>query len=258
MRQKYGGGIPVIHFDEWIKQNENMTVIISTKLYHREIYLQLKEHQVPDELIIDAGKVIDEANKIQYFDLPELKKYQKKDEVFIDAGAFDGQTSAMFAKWAGNYKKIFVLEPDPQNREKCQKALDLIGAKYELLPFGAWNKREELSFMAGLNGASHVEGNRPESSEKQIIVQADKLDDLIHEKVSFIKMDIEGAEINALKGAEKIIKTYKPKMAVCVYHKKEDIWEIPKLILGYVPEYKLYLRHYSLSKDETVLYCIAE
>lgn len=70
-------------------------------------------------------------------------------------------------------------------------------------------------------------------------------------------MDIEGAEINALKGAEKTIKGYKPKLAICVYHKKEDIWEIPKLILSYVPEYKLYLRHYSPFKDETVLYCVA-
>lgn len=161
-----GGGIPVVHFDGWVKQKENMTVIISTKLYHKEIYLQLKEHQVPDELIINAGEMIDEANKIQYFDLPELKNHKKKDEAFIDAGAFDGQTSAMFAQWVGNYKKIFALEPEPQNREKCLKTLKLIDAKYEILPFGIWNKREELSFVAGLNGASHVEGNRPEDSKK--------------------------------------------------------------------------------------------
>lgn len=253
-----GGGMPVIHFDEWIKQNEDMTVIISTKLYHREIYSQLKEYKIADELIIDAGKMIDEANKIQYFDLPELKNHKIEDEVFVDAGAFDGQTSAMFVQWAGKYKKIFALEPDPQNREKCKKTLEALDAEYEILPFGAWDKPEQLSFVSGLNGASHVGDDRQEDTEKQIIVQADKLDDLIHEKVSFIKMDIEGAEINALKGAEKTIKTYKPKLAICVYHKKEDIWEIPRLILSYVPEYKIYLRHYSLSKDETVLYCVPE
>ena len=71
-------------------------------------------------------------------------------------------------------------------------------------------------------------------------------------------MDVEGAEINALKGAEKLIKKYKPKLAICIYHKMEDMWEIPGLILSYVPEYKLYLRHYSPSKDETVLYCLAD
>lgn len=250
------GGVSVIHFDEWIKQNEDMTVVISTKLYHKEIYSQLKEHHISDELIINAGEMIDDANKIQYFDLPELKNHKEKDEVFVDAGAFDGQSSAMFVQWAGKYKKIYALEPDPQNRKKCQKTLEMISAEYDILPFGAWDKQEQLVFDTGLNGASHVNGNRSEKTEKQIIIQADKLDDLIHEKVSFIKMDIEGSEMNALRGAEKTIRKYKPKLAVCVYHKKEDIWEIPKLILSYVPEYKLYLRHYSMSKDETVLYCV--
>lgn len=254
----YRGGVYVEHFDEWIKQSENRVIIISSKLYHEEMYAQLKKHQIPDERIINAGKMIDDANKIQYFDLPELKNHMADDEIFVDAGAFDGQTSAIFAQWAGKCKKIYALEPDPQNRAKCLNTLGMTGVEYEILPFGAWDKREQLSFDSGLNGASHVSGTRMETSEKQITVQADKLDDLISEKVSFIKMDIEGAEMNALRGTEKIIREYKPKLAVCVYHKKEDIWEIPKLILGYVPEYKLYLRHYSMTNDETVLYCIPE
>ena len=164
-----------------------MAVIISTKLYHREIYSQLMEHQIPEELIIDAGKVVDDANKIQYFDLPELKNDKIEDEVFVDAGAFDGQTSEMFVRWAGKYKKIFALEPDPQNREKCKKKLEARGAEYEILPFGAWDKAEELSFVSGLNGASYVENSGQESTEEQTIVQVDSLDNLIHEKVSFIK-----------------------------------------------------------------------
>ena len=247
------GGIPIIHFDEWIKHKEDAVIIISTKLYHREIYSQLREHQVPDERIINAGKMIDDASKLQYFDLPELEKHKTHDEVFVDAGAFDGQTSAMFVKWAEKYEKIYALEPDPQNRGKCQKTLEDIGAEYEILPFGTWDGNEQLSFVSGLNGASHVGDDIRESAESQIMIQVDKLDNLIHEKVSFIKMDIEGAEKKALKGAEKLIKTWKPKLAVCVYHKREDIWEIPRLILEYVPEYRIYLRHYSLAKDETVL-----
>lgn len=250
------GGVPVIHFDEWIKMDEPMTVIISTRLFCNEIYSQLKEHQVPDELIINAGQMVEDANKDQYFDLPKLKNHLIDDEVFVDVGAFDGQTSVNFVQWEGRCRKIFAMEPDPQNIEKCVKALDAIGAEYEMLPFGAWNKQEQLSFSAGLNGGSHVGDNQLGTDEKQIIIDVAKIDDLIQEKVSFIKMDIEGAEINALKGAESTIKTYKPKLAICVYHKKEDIWEIPKLILSYVPEYKLYLRHYSLAKGETVLYCV--
>lgn len=250
--------MPVIHFDEWVRERECMTIIISTRLHYQEIYLQLKTYGIADELIINAGQMLDEASVLQYFDLPELKKYIVDDEVFVDVGAFDGKTSALFTQWVKKYKKIFALEPEPQNREKCKKTLEAIGTEYEILPFGAWDKQEWISFDAGLNGGSHVSDRRQGDIEKQIMIETARLDDLIHERVSFIKMDIEGAEIKALKGAEKIIKKYKPKLAISVYHKKEDIWEIPRLVLNYVPEYKLYLRHYSPFKDETVLYCVRE
>jgi len=74
------------------------------------------------------------------------------------------------------------------------------------------------------------------------------------EKVTFIKMDIEGAELNALKGAERIIREQKPKLAICIYHKPEDVWEIPSLLLNFVSDYKFYIRHntYSFLYDTTL------
>ena len=70
-------------------------------------------------------------------------------------------------------------------------------------------------------------------------------------------MDIEGAELEALHGAEQTIKVYKPKLAISVYHRLKDINDLPEIILGYNPRYKFYLRHYSLlSTSETVLYAI--
>ena len=75
-------------------------------------------------------------------------------------------------------------------------------------------------------------------------------------KVTFLKMDIEGSELAALRGAERIIREQRPKLAICVYHKPEDLWEIPSLLLSYHPDYKLYLRHYSINETETVLYAI--
>lgn len=252
-------GLPVISFDEWIKKSYNSMVIISSRLYHEEQYAQLIEHKIPEERIINAGKMIDNLGELQYFDLPKLKELQLKDEVFVDVGAFDGNTSALFAQWAeGTYKKIYAMEPEPNNREKCKEVLKSLEKEYEILPFGAWNKREGVSFSAGLMGSSHVIESKAEHNENKITILVDKMDDLIHERVSFIKMDIEGAELKALYGAENLIKTYKPKLAICVYHRKEDIWQIPKLILSYVPEYKFYLRHYRLNEDETVLYGIIE
>lgn len=74
--------------------------------------------------------------------------------------------------------------------------------------------------------------------------------------MTFIKMDIEGAELEALHGCRDTIIKYRPKLAICVYHKPEDIIEIPSYIHEIVPEYKLYLRHHSKDLSETVLYAL--
>lgn len=75
-------------------------------------------------------------------------------------------------------------------------------------------------------------------------------------KVTYIKMDIEGAEREALWGAQKTIMCHTPKLAVSVYHKPQDIWEIPAIILQYHPSYQLFLRYYTLFSEDTVLYAL--
>ena len=69
-------------------------------------------------------------------------------------------------------------------------------------------------------------------------------------------MDIEGAEVNALLGAEENIKKQKPKLAICVYHKPEHLWKIPLYIKKIVPDYKLYIRHHTNQEYETVCYAV--
>jgi len=78
----------------------------------------------------------------------------------------------------------------------------------------------------------------------EIKIRVNSLDCLLKDKLppTYIKMDIEGAELEALKGATKIIKTFSPKLAVCVYHKFGDIWNIPDFILREFNNYKIYLR----------------
>ena len=75
------------------------------------------------------------------------------------------------------------------------------------------------------------------------------------EHVDFIKMDIEGAELSALKGLEETIKKFKPKLAICVYHKGKDIFEIPEYLISIFPEYNFYLKHNTDGFGDTVLYC---
>ena len=73
---------------------------------------------------------------------------------------------------------------------------------------------------------------------------------------TYIVIDIEGAEHNALLGARQTIARWKPKMAVCVYHRREDLFDVPLLLKSFAPTYKFYLRHYTSNQTETVLYAV--
>lgn len=244
--------LPVISFEQYLHKYNKAVVVIATRLYYRDIYCQLKEYGISDENIVNAGKMIDDMSKRQYFDLPELKgKSKGQKESFIDAGSFDGRTSVLFAEWCqNNYSHIWAFEPDERNIEKCKKTLECLEGIKAVISKGLWNEKTELSFANESNGGSKI----LESGERKVCV--DKLDSMIQDKVTFIKMDIEGSEFRALKGSEEIIKRDRPKLAISIYHKAEDIWELPLLILKINPEYRLYLRHYSTAAAETVLYAV--
>ena len=101
---------------------------------------------------------------------------------------------------------------------------------------------------SGTNGSSTC-------SEGNDTVYLTSIDSVVKdERVTFIKMDIEGAELKSLMGAKNTITKNKPRLVICVYHKPEDICEIPEYILSLVPEYRFYLRHYCSVGSETVLY----
>ena len=226
-------------------------IFIGVIHYQSEIRHQLLELGFAEENIINYGKVIFDLVKKQYFDLPYLSHVE--DEVFVDAGVLNGFSSQEFVKWAGDkFLHIYCFEPDKKNFPKCESNLaDLIAQqKLTIIPKGVWDKAERLSFSSSGDGASHV----GEGDDYIDVVTLDEA--LAGKKVTFIKMDIEGSEKRALMGARKIISEQHPKLAISIYHKYEDIVELPELIMSYYPEYKFYLRHYDLNNCETVLYAI--
>ena len=117
---------------------------------------------------------------------------------------------------------------------------------------GLYDKTAQIGFSANKGGSSTVE---IENSNKIQTYKFDELE-LPDHKITFVKMDIEGSELKALKGMKETIKKYKPKLAICVYHKPEDIIEIPLYLHKIVPEYAFYLRHHSKGDGETVLYAV--
>ena len=101
-----------------------------------------------------------------------------------------------------------------------------------------------------------VDGSRVMRSGREgVPVNGERIDDIVNaEGATFIKLDVEGAEIEALQGASETIQKCHPKLAICIYHKSTDILDLGKYILSLNPEYKMAIRHYTLTNCETVLY----
>lgn len=230
-------------------------VIITTKKYYREIYEQLLRLGLKQECIVNIVDLIEQAEEEQYFSLDEL--YHDDNEVFVDVGSLDAKTAIQFSKWSGTYKKIYCIEPDKENIKKCIDNIYNNGLinKTELVKSGAWSMDGDLYINSMGNGMSSV--TMKESNAYCDKIAVNKLDTILkNKKVTFIKMDIEGAELEALYGAREIISGQTPKLAISIYHKPEDIVELINLIMNYNDNYRFYLRHYSVVSWDTVLYAI--
>lgn len=182
---------------------------------------------------------------IQYFE-PFLN-LKKEGEVFGDVGGFDGLTSMAFAERFPHYDRILFFEPEEQNIEIATKNMEGLG-KIDYYAVAAFDKKCKLHFAST--------GNTSQVCDEGIEVQADCIDNLGIKKLTYLKMDIEGAESAALTGAQNIIRELHPRIAISVYHKGADMIDIPNQILSYYPNYKIYLRHYTEGTAETVMYFI--
>lgn len=244
-REKY----PVCAPSEIIHHPE-ATVVITSRPYHAAMKRQLLGLGVSEERIVDIGAWVEaEVYPSAYFDLMELPHDDQ--EVFLDVGSFDGKTAEYFRDWAGNrYKKIYCFEPDPENQEKIRARL-FDKENVVIVPKGAWNCETQLHFFANGRESSYLD------DQGESVISVDSIDHIVAEdRPTFIKLDVEGAELAALQGAKDTIRRHRPKIAVSIYHKPEDIFTLPDLLLTYHSDYRFYLRHYSLGAFDTVLYAI--
>ncbi len=187
----------------------------------------------------------------QYFPENDILK-KSKDEIFVDAGAYNGDTSVKFAEWVDyNYEKIFLMEPDPLMFEVLKEYVKLKNlTNIELINKGAYCCNSTVSFCNDpFDGSSRIDYN----SISQIAVTT--IDDMLGgERASYIKMDIEGVEYEALLGCAQTIKCYRPKLAISIYHKDDDLWTIPYYMMKEYPFYKYFIRHYTDITTETIMY----
>lgn len=177
---------------------------------------------------------------MQYYD-PDLIP-SGKDEIFVDVGAYTGDSILNFIGMYGkNYRKIYAYEPDRKNAEKL-KQNTLEYSNIDIRRKGAGKAQGTWMVQQGSDPSANSLIQTDDSSADTVQIVA--LDADLTEPVTWIKMDIEGAEEDALLGCETIIRSHSPKLSICTYHGYEDIWKLPRLIDRMNPSYRFYMRYY--------------
>ena len=178
-------------------------------------------------------------------------------ESVVDCGAFDGDTlRAVLDRTGGRFKHFLGLEPDPGNHAKLAAFVDALPAevrsRISTRQVAVHAERATLRFESGDGAGSNL------TEAGDLEVQAERLDEIVGDLApTFLKMDIEGAEPLAISGARQTLRRHSPTLAICLYHRREHLWEVPRLILEANPRYRLSLRRHSDESWETVCYGVA-
>lgn len=200
----------------------------------------------------------------EYFHLPFMKLSDK--EVYVDCGAYTGDTIERFLEAVdGQCDFVYAYEMAKENFGLLEKNVSRMkekwdgftDEKYKLLNAGVWDHKEVLSYGKEERG----------TGESFVVFKTDNveysdavtIDETTDRPVTLIKMDIEGAELNALRGASNVLRGTtgaSPKLAICLYHRLQDFWEIPMYVKALVPEYKIYVRHHGAWLGGTVMYAV--
>jgi len=162
-----------------------------------------------------------------------------ENEVFVDLGAFNGDSIKDYINTYGAYKKIYGYEITPTIYKELCNNISIY--KHVECRNKAVGESRGIIYVKDKQGGGASANKIDEKGD--IPIQMVSLDEDIQEKITFLKMDIEGAEQGALRGAKGHISNSKPKLAICTYHSNSDIWKIPKMIYEMNPEYKFYMRY---------------
>ena len=179
-----------------------------------------------------------------------------KGDIVLDIGAFTGSTALYFSQRIGADGKVYAFEATPATITLLRENIaDKRADNVTIVPLAVSDKVQTLHFPECSHGS-----NSALDKGKGCVVAATTIDIWADSneirKIDFIKMDIEGAERYAIQGAKNVISKFTPMMAISIYHRQDDFWTIPNLILSINPKYKMYLNHGSKGLCETVCFFI--
>lgn len=240
--------LPLFEGDEivtkqWLEKYETRLQDVYNSLADQksqEVFSDLLNYKISGN--INYLKTAETSRKKDLLELINLDSSTSSKEVYLDLGAYNGDTIEEFLELTNNnYHRIIALEPDTKNFKKLKKNLEAKGlAKTSLINKGIWNKETTLLF-------SNSGGRQSTLIDATKLVIPVTTIDLICQKeelklpLTFIKMDVEGAEIEALEGGKKSIAKDKPKLFIAAYHRDNDLFLLPELIKK-LAKYDIYLR----------------
>jgi FkbM family methyltransferase len=216
----------------------------------REICAQLRWRYWLDDSSMPAPL----AARDLYFPRELITQFDR--EVFVDCGAYDGETLRSFLEHAGSrFEHIFSFEPDPRNRNVLAQSTIALGtaisSRITSLPFVVGDQDGSAQFSADGSVCSHL------TAGEGICVECRKLDNIAWTHLpTYIKMDIEGAEPDALRGASELLRKHMPVLAICLYHRSEHLWQVPRYIHETAPGYEVFIRRYAEECWELVCYAV--
>lgn len=233
---------------EIVKDKKNILLL-------KKIYLALKSKKSKDEILnyyfslLKGGKKrnLNQLNNI-YF-LKKKIKFQYNSYA-VDAGAYMGEISKKINKI---YKtKVLAFEPNKENFKILNKKKSKNIQCFNL----ALSKKNTFLELTNSKDSSNVLGFKSKEKDMKTKVKAVKLDKFLNYNIQFLKIDVEGAEIQLLEGAKKVLKKFKPNLVISVYHKHNDILEIYRQIesLRVFKKHKLHFKHYGKNYTDTILY----
>jgi FkbM family methyltransferase len=179
----------------------------------------------------------------------------------VDGGACLGDTALVFSNAVGAGGRVYAFDPVEDNLLACIENSENFQYKnVSVYPTGLSNRNVDARPIKVNCYAPGFSSGNAESNHQEVPLRS--LDFMLEtgevEKVDFIKLDVEGAEMETLAGARSCIDRFRPKMAISTYHKPDDFFEIINYIKATHPFYSLYLDHYTIHREETVLYCLAQ
>lgn len=186
----------------------------------------------------------------QYFNPLTLGAFQGKPIRFVDGGAYNGDTYLELCTLA-NVQVAYLFEPDSENFSQLVSNMHRTARPVQCMPLGLSDSYRILSFNAGNGEGASI----TESGNAHIAVTA--LDDVLAgQTVDFIKLDVEGAESQALQGAQKLIQRSRPVLALSLYHCPQDLWELPVMLAKLCEGYHFYIRQHFFNSFDSVLYAV--